>query len=124
MEQSNILISGTMRIGIDDREALVVEYGRKVTTDEALRDAPLGMVCAGEDELRAFDEKVGAFMEDDRPLVALDDLACKKGGAVYVKNHDGNAVFGQAYGYPYWAADCRFLFFAPVAANDRAISVD
>jgi hypothetical protein len=115
MEQSNILVSGIMRIGPSDWEVWVVEYGRRISTAEACAGAPRvrESICAGEEDLREFDRKLGAFLEDDRPIVALDALVRRKSAASYVKNHEGNATFGQANGHPYWADNCLFLFMAP-----------
>ncbi|MEK7655518.1 MAG: hypothetical protein AAB386_02475 [Patescibacteria group bacterium] len=115
MQQSNILINGIMRTGSGVWEVWVVEYGRRISTGEACAGAHRAQesICAGEEELREFDRKLGAFFEDDRPIVALDALVQRKSGASYVKNHDGNATFGQALGYPYWADNCLFLFMAP-----------
>ncbi len=124
MAQSNILVSGIMRIGSDYWEVWVVEYGRKISTAEACAGAPRAResICAGEEELREFYRRIGAFLEDDRPIVALDALVQGRTAAWYVKNHEGNATFGLALGHPYWADNCRFFFMAPARNRSRTES--
>ena len=63
MQQSNILINGIMRTGSGVWEVWVVEYGRRISTGEACAGAHRAQesICAGEEELREFDRKLGAF---------------------------------------------------------------